>query len=193
MYRLNASSPCLSGVIYLMRLVASLFLVGFAFSTTNTLASAKFPARLSDTGLFVDAAQRVASPDVIAFEPAFALWSDGSAKRRWIFLPRGGGIDASNPEAWKFPRGTKLWKEFSHGTRVETRYIELARNGEWRFATYVWDEQGRDALLAPEKGLSRLEWCQMHRRTSIRFHPKRLPHLSRRSRLYAALSVPPQP
>ena len=46
-------------------------------------------------------------------------------KRRWISLPPGSAIDASDPDAWAFPVGTRLWKEFSFGgQRVETRYME---------------------------------------------------------------------
>ena len=47
-----------------------------------------------------------------------------------------------------FPVGTRLWKEFSLGRRLETRMLERTREG-WRFATYVWTEDGTDAVLAP--------------------------------------------
>ena len=51
-----------------------------------------------------------------------------------------------------FPRGTELWKEFSLGRRVETRYLRLGDDRTWHFAAYVWDDDGRDATLAPEAG-----------------------------------------
>ncbi|HSW24582.1 MAG TPA: hypothetical protein VLJ62_17610, partial [Burkholderiaceae bacterium] len=52
---------------------------------------------------------------------------------------------------------TQLWKEFGHGSRrVETRYIERLRDGRWRYATYVWNEQGSDATLAPTLGITAL-------------------------------------
>jgi len=63
-------------------------------------------------------------------------------------------IDARDPDRWRFPRGTKLWKEFSHGRPVETRYLELGADGHWRFATYVWSADGRTARLAPVGGLT---------------------------------------
>ncbi len=107
------------------------------------------PARLSDTGLR-DPALRAG---LMEFSPQYPLWSDGAAKRRWIYLPPGAFIDAANPDAWIFPRGTKLWKEFSHGAAVETRYIELGADGAWRFGSYVWDAEGREALLAPVAGI----------------------------------------
>jgi hypothetical protein len=93
----------------------------------------------------------------VGFTPRFPLWSDGADKRRFVRLPPGRAIDASKPDAWDFPRGTKLWKEFSHGGRpVETRYIERLADGSWRFASYVWNETGTDARLAPAEGLAGL-------------------------------------
>ncbi len=65
----------------------------------------------------------------------------------------GTAIDASDPDAWVFPVGTRLWKEFSFaGARVETRYLERKTNGQWLYAAYVWSPDGRDATLAPERG-----------------------------------------
>ena len=86
------------------------------------------------------------------FTPQYPLWTDGAAKRRWIYLPPGKSIDKSNPEAWVFPAGTRLWKEFAYGRAVETRYMERMRDGSWRFATYLWNAEGTRATLAPEDG-----------------------------------------
>jgi len=106
-------------------------------------AGAVLPERLSQTGLD--------EPGVRAFEPRFALWSDGAAKRRWIALPPGAQVDASQPDAWRFPAGTRLWKAFSvAGRPVETRVITRAADGRWAFASYVW--QGDDAVKAPARG-----------------------------------------
>jgi len=106
-------------------------------------AGAALPERLSETGLD--------GPGVRAFEPRFALWSDGAAKRRWIALPAGTAIDASRPDAWRFPAGTRLWKEFSvDGRPVETRHFVLGEDGRWAYASYVWT--GDDAVRAPARG-----------------------------------------
>ena len=111
------------------------------------------PQRLSDTGLFIQGSLHRVRPDVQPFTPQFALWSDGAAKRRWIYLPAGQRIDASDPDNWRFPAGTRLWKEFGFGhRRVETRYMELGADMQWRYATYVWATDGQDAVLAPERG-----------------------------------------
>lgn len=109
------------------------------------------PPTLRDTGLY-DADGRIAT-GLIEFSPQYPLWSDGARKRRWIQLPAGTFIDAANPDAWEFPRGTKLWKEFAHGAAVETRYIERGADGAWRYGSYVWDVQGREAQLAPAAGI----------------------------------------
>lgn len=111
------------------------------------------PRLLSETGLFA-----AGTPDEIAsghwfYVPQYALWSDGATKRRWISLPPGAAIDATNPDAWSFPVGTRFWKEFRFGERVETRMIERLPDGTFRYASYVWDAARGDAVLAPERGL----------------------------------------
>jgi mono/diheme cytochrome c family protein len=116
-------------------------------------SSWRAPERLSQTGLYADVASRRVAPDNLPFEPQYPLWSDGAAKRRWIHLPPGATIDASDPDEWVFPAGTKLWKEFSFGRRVETRYMEYAGEGRWIYATYVWNQDETDAVLAPERGV----------------------------------------
>ena len=100
------------------------------------------PARLSETGLDLER---------LSFSPQYPLWTDGADKRRFIHLPEGTHVDASDPDDWRFPIGTRLWKEFSFGgRRVETRYMELLPSGEWRYATYVWLRDESDAVLASE-------------------------------------------
>ena len=109
------------------------------------------PSHLRDTGLYSGATQP--APGIIEFSPQYPLWSDGAGKRRWLYLPPGSFIDASRADAWEFPRGTRLWKEFGYGSAIETRYIELGADGLWRYGSYVWNAQGSDAVLAPPEGL----------------------------------------
>ncbi len=116
-------------------------------------AGSRIPERLADTGLYADFAAGTISPRNRFYEPQYPLWTDGAAKRRWVHLPPGKRIDASDPDHWRFPVGTKFWKEFSFGRPVETRYMELTESGEWIFASYVWNEGESDAVLAPEKGV----------------------------------------
>jgi hypothetical protein len=92
-------------------------------------------------------------PEHLAYSPQYPLWSDRAQKRRWVSLPPGSVIDASDPDSWEFPAGTRFWKEFSFGARVETRYLEKLRDGSFRYATYLWDPVLDDGVLAPASGV----------------------------------------
>ena len=63
--------------------------------------------------------------------------------------------DARDPDAWEFPPGTRFYKEFALGRRIETRMIERAGDGSWRFGTYVWNDEQTDAALVSAEGGSR--------------------------------------
>jgi len=89
------------------------------------------------------------------FEPQYPLWTDGARKSRWVRLPEGASIDVSDLDAWRFPPGTTFWKEFAWGDRrVETRMIRVRADGQWTFATYVWNEEQTDAEIAPDGGVA---------------------------------------
>lgn len=120
-----------------------------AMVTANDLAA--LPRHLSESGLFAPDGQNLAA-DVRPYSPAFELWSDGAMKRRWIWLPPGTVIDTSDGDDWQFPRGTRLWKEFTRdGVRVETRLLLKTGDGEadWVGAAYVWN--GGDAVLTSQE------------------------------------------
>jgi len=110
---------------------------------------------LAETGLYAPGSLERVADGVLPYSPQYPLWTDGAAKRRWIRLPVGTAIEASDPDAWRFPVGTKLWKEFAFGRRVETRLLERLADGTWRFAAYAWSPDGREATLAPEAGVRR--------------------------------------
>jgi hypothetical protein len=112
------------------------------------------PPTLRATGLYAGAFGLAVDPRHLAFAPQYPLWTDGAAKRRWMSLPPGAAIDASDPETWIFPVGARFWKEFSFdGRRVETRYIERLPGGGWLYAAYAWREDEAEALLVSERGL----------------------------------------
>ena len=112
------------------------------------------PERLSATGLFAPGKPDRLAADVQPYTPRFPLWTDGAGKRRFIALPAGTAVDTRDPDHWVFPVGTRLWKEFALGGRpVETRYLVRRPDGDWSFATYHWDAEGRDATRAPDAGL----------------------------------------
>ena len=110
------------------------------------------PAKLSETGLYSDIATKTIASGNLAYSPQYPLWSDGARKMRWIYVPPKHSIDARRADDWVFPVGTKLWKEFTFGKRVETRYLEKVGKGIWFYVTYAWNENETDALLVPETG-----------------------------------------
>jgi hypothetical protein len=134
----------------------ALALVLSAIAAASSVASAgppaPLPARLSETGLYQPGSTTAVRAGVMAFSPQYPLWSDGTRKRRWLALPPGTAIDARQVDAWEFPVGTRLWKEFAYGRPIETRMIERLADGSWRFSAYVWNADGTDALLAPQDG-----------------------------------------
>jgi cytochrome c553 len=112
------------------------------------------PERLDETGLYAPDRAGIIDPSNRLFTPQYPLWSDGLVKTRWIYLPPGTAIDAADVADWKFPVGTKLWKQFSLGDRpVETRFLWKTAADRWVFASYAWDEDGTAATLAPSEGM----------------------------------------
>jgi hypothetical protein len=136
-----------------LKLLLSVFIGACAPVTARAGDAPALAQHLRDTGLYADGSASQLREGVLPFSPQYPLWSDGAVKRRWIYLPPGTSIDATKPDAWDFPRGTKLWKEFRHGRALETRFMERGADGEWRFASYVWSADGADAVLAPVAGI----------------------------------------
>lgn len=112
----------------------------------------QLPEKLSATGLYEDiAADRIAA-DVVPYTPEFSLWADGADKRRFLQIPAGAVIDTSNMDAWQFPEGTRVWKEFSRdGVRLETRLLQKVgpTDAEWASLAYVWNDDDSDAIASP--------------------------------------------
>lgn len=196
----------MSHLNFASRFVTLLVLTACTPATVEPAAE-EIPARLSDTGLYADAANKVIANDVFSFEPQYPLWTDGATKQRWIQLPAGSSIDASNADAWIFPVGTRLWKEFAFEQRVETRYLLKRADGSWLRVAYLWNEDESDALLAPETGVrgaaqsvpgvpydvpSRMDCATCHARgdgvlgfSALQLSPDRDPHA-----LHASARIP---
>ena len=112
------------------------------------------PALLSETGLYEASRPGAIARGVRQFSPQYPLWTDGAAKARWVYLPAGTTIDTTNNADWEFPVGTRFWKQFTFdGRKVETRMIWRATAARWIFATYAWNEEQTDAVLAPTDGI----------------------------------------
>jgi len=108
---------------------------------------------LSQTGLYIDIATKQLAPDATEFTPANKLWSDAAEKHRWIQLPAGAQIDSTDMDHWKFPVGTKFFKEFAlDGKRLETRLVWHVNNTgdrevDYLVGAYVWNDTESDATF----------------------------------------------
>jgi len=113
------------------------------------------PQNLSDIGLYADVATHQLADSIKEYAPRFSLWSDGSEKGRWVYLPECASIDNSDENGWKFPVGTRLYKEFKvDDKRVETRMIEFmtpdgdnAYDDGVLYVAYLWNADESEATL----------------------------------------------
>jgi len=106
------------------------------------------PVDVFCTGLYEKGDATEHAKDAIPYTPGLTLWSDGAEKHRFLSLPPGTKIDTTNLDAWKFPVGTKAWKEFwVDGALVETRFLWKQAETNWVEATYIWDANVKSATL----------------------------------------------
>ena len=115
------------------------------------------PGCAGPEGLYVDGSCETLAAGIEPYAPAFPLWTDGAAKERYVYLPDGMQIDTSDPDAWTFPVGTRLYKTFSRdGKRIETRLLEKtsagADAGSWAFRVFAWNEE-QDFVTEVEDGV----------------------------------------
>lgn len=120
-------------------------------SSTTTVDCAKdtdldgVKKHLQCTVLYSDFAAKTVAADVKEYTPALQFWSDGAEKKRWVKLPPGAKIDATNFDEWIYPEGTQLWKEFKvDGKLAETRLFEKTALG-WNHTVYRWNAAENDA------------------------------------------------
>ncbi len=125
------------------------------------------PEHLGDTDLFTLDSQVLAQYGVIAYAPAYPLWSDNAGKLRYVRLPRGTSIAFDKAtQSFSIPPNTRFYKTFmrqivdTDGSvrfrKVETRLI-VARpdknnpdgtaTPQALFGTYRWNDDESDAVL----------------------------------------------
>lgn len=131
------------------------------------------PAKLSLTGLYDNVASRsrAVTAGIVPFEVNNPLWSDGSAKQRWVTLPPGARITPTDSDAYAFPDKAVLVKNFAIDTvygdsltriLIETRFLvvqpEPAGSGKKYFGiSYKWRRDQTDAeLVSQSMGLDTL-------------------------------------
>ncbi|WP_020474345.1 PQQ-dependent sugar dehydrogenase [Zavarzinella formosa] len=143
---------------------------------------AKFPRKLSETGLFASLKDLKPAAGVIPYSVNSELWSDGAIKERYLALPGDSKIEfetVTYPQpapgsvpGWRFPDNTVLVKTFSlemekgnpaSKRRLETRILHVRRvpgteevgDQVWNGYTYIWNDDQTDAELADAKGVDR--------------------------------------
>jgi mono/diheme cytochrome c family protein len=119
------------------------------------------PKRLEETDLFTLDTEELARHGVVAFAPAYPLWSDGAGKLRHVRVPFGQSI-RFNKETQEFeiPKNTRFYKTFlkkvvevggnERWKKIETRLIVARPGEEALFGTYEWNEAETEAVLLTE-------------------------------------------
>jgi hypothetical protein len=110
-------------------------------------ADGGLPTDVFCIGLYANHSSTRYDKAALPYTPGVVLWSDGAEKQRFLSVPPGTQIDTSDMDVWKFPVGTKAWKEFRvNGKLVETRLF-WKRQTAWLSGTYVWDDSAAAASL----------------------------------------------
>ena len=65
------------------------------------------------------------------YSPQYPLWSDGATKRRWVLLPPGQTIDASDPDVWDSRSGRGSGRSSVRPRGRDALHGE-GRRGSWR-------------------------------------------------------------
>ncbi|MET0342552.1 MAG: hypothetical protein ABW252_16220 [Polyangiales bacterium] len=115
-------------------------------------------------GLYRDDHCQVLAEGVRSYRPRYPFYSDGAGKERFVYLPPGTKIDATDPDVWVFPKGTRLYKTFAlEGKTLETRIIEKVGDGagsdQWTFVAYAWTQEQTGVEPEPvDADAGRMNW-----------------------------------
>lgn len=126
-----------------------------------------FPRKLSETGLFIDAAKQTAAPGVLPYAIHAPRWADHATSERWVAFPETSGAVVANKSLgvleagrWIFPADGVFAKTYSleleRGNPATRRRIEtqvLHYDGAQMAAySYRWNDAQTDADLVPARG-----------------------------------------
>jgi uncharacterized repeat protein (TIGR03806 family) len=111
------------------------------------IADAGFPASLTEFGFFDDGAAQIPAAGVTPYRLNTPLWSDGSEKLRFVYLPAGTKARAQGEGLLDLPVGAALIKTFKFGNQlIETRVL-LHRADGWLALPYQWNAAQTEARL----------------------------------------------
>ena len=121
----------------------------------NAKKSSAFPRKLSQTGLFVNAAKHVMAEGIVEYSVTAPHWADAAESRHFIALPDKAKLKFSANRGWDADEGATLVQTLTHaGKRIETRIL-LKQQKEWIGYSYEWNVAQTDATLAPREGARR--------------------------------------
>ena len=120
-----------------------------------------YPATLTETGLFADAATLSPNPGLVEYDVNLPFWSDHAKKRRWFGLPDlTSKVTFSKEDAWTTPAGMIWVKHFdmemqrgnpATAKRLETRLFVRNATGAYG-VSYRWNAAGTEATLVADAG-----------------------------------------
>lgn len=122
---------------------------------------------LSEYGFFADGPRQVPADRVVPYDVVTPLFSDYTAKRRFVWTPEGSAAEYTEDGPFVFPAGSVLIKTFSslHDLRdpakgetlLETRLLLNGPEG-WVGWAYVWNAEQTDAVLKLAGGRRPVTW-----------------------------------
>ncbi|TAA47508.1 starch-binding protein [Corallincola spongiicola] len=131
----------------------------------QNIEQAVVPAKLSQTGIFSDLAQRIPVSGVVAYELNSDAWFDGSIVRHYMAIPNDQVIGFSDDGNWTFPVGTVLVKQIEvtidadGNTRPLNTAVLFKQEAGWEAANYKWNDSYTDAdLVAEFETINVTEW-----------------------------------
>jgi uncharacterized repeat protein (TIGR03806 family) len=116
-------------------------------------ATLQFPARLSDTGLFVSTRNHQVQPGLIPYSVNAPGWADGAVAERFMALPDDSRVGQLTNGA-VLVQTLSLERETGNPSsrqRVETRLL-IRQSGQWAGYSYRWDDLQSDAKLVGAQG-----------------------------------------
>src|SRR5512138_3903999 len=96
--------------------------------------------------------------DIVGFNLATPLYSDGAIKRRTVRVPPGTSAAYADAGPLEFPDGTVFTKSFgfrqdARDTTLPIRWVETRVEwkaaGVWHFMSYLWNDAGTEATALP--------------------------------------------
>lgn len=122
--------------------------------------NSNFPRKLSETGLFSSVRDHRPAPGVIPYSVNAGQWADGASSERFLAIPNGGSIEATN-QGWRFPKDSVLVRDLflPAPTASKRQYLETQLlhfdGASWQGYSYAWDNDQSDATLVPAQGTNR--------------------------------------